>query len=183
MIIPGGTRGRDRRDTSKHHIMSTLYIKTRFFFYCLRKQIKSWLLRLGCYFFSSWYFIDSDCICTSDKVLKLNSLFTYKENSHLEIVRLTNVHVERGYLYCSLFFMSKNMIIIVRHTIQKGIYVFWRIMDIEEFDELLSRKLWREVEKQEELLEFDFWFITYVVILHQTNIFRNHIQTVKSNTL
>ena len=136
--------------------MSTLDIKIRFFFRSLRKQIKSWLLRLGCYFFSSWYFIDSDSICTSGKVLKINSLFTYQENGFVDIVRVTNVHFERGYLYCSLFFTSKNKIITVRHTMQKGTYVLWRIMDNEEFDEVMSRRLWDEVNKEVELLEFDF---------------------------
>jgi hypothetical protein len=39
---------------------------------------------------------------------------------------------------------------------QKGTYVLWRLMDKEEYDELMSRKLWFEVTKGEELLEFDF---------------------------
>ena len=136
--------------------MSTLDIKIRFFFHCLGKQIKSWLLRLGCCFFSSWYFIDSDSICTSGKVLKINSLFTYQENGFVDIVRLTNVHIERGYLYCSLFFTSKNKLITVRHTLQKGTYVLWRIMDNEEFDEIMFRRLRHAVNKQTDLFEFDF---------------------------
>jgi len=136
--------------------MCIFCIKIRFFFHCLGKQLESWFLRLGCHFFSSWYFIESDNICTLGKVLKLNSLYTYDEGSNLEIVRLTNVHVERGYLYCSLFFTSKNKIITVRHTMQKGTYVLWRLMDIEEYDELMSMRSWYEVTKDEELLEFDF---------------------------
>ena len=151
--IPGG---RDPRDTLKNNIMSTLYIKVWFFFQCLKKQIQSWFLRLGCHFYSSWYFIESDNICTTGKVLKINCLYTYKEYGDIDIVRLTDVHIERGYLYCSLFFTSKNKIITVRHTMQKGTYVLWRIMDIEEFDELMSKKLWQEVTRDEELLEFDF---------------------------
>jgi hypothetical protein len=39
-------------------------------------------------------------------------------------------------------------------------------MDKEEYDELMSRKLWFEVTKGEELLEFDFWFISLVTILN-----------------
>jgi hypothetical protein len=39
---------------------------------------------------------------------------------------------------------------------QKGTYVLWRLTDKEEYDELMSRKLWYEVTKDEELLEFDF---------------------------
>lgn len=136
--------------------MSTLYFEIRFFFHCLRKQIKSWFLRLGSHFFSSWYYIESDNIFTSGKVLKLNSFYAYQENSFVDIVWVTNVHIERGYLYFSLFFTSKNKIIIVRHKMQKGTYALWRLMDKEEYDELMSRKLWDEVTRDEELLEFDF---------------------------
>jgi hypothetical protein len=148
--------GRDPRDTLKHNIMSTLYIKVWFFFHCLKKQIQSWFLRLGCHFYSSWYFIKSDCICTTGKVLKIESLYTYMEDGHIDIVRLTDVHIERGYLYCSLFFTSKNELITVRHILQEGNSVLWMIIDIKEYDELISRKLWYEVTRHEELLEFDF---------------------------
>ena len=113
-------------------------------------------LRLGCNFISSWYYIETDSICTTGKVLKVNSLVTYQENGFIDIVRVTDVLIERGYLYCSLFFTSKNKIITVRHTLQKGTHVLWRLMDKEEYDELMSRKLWYEVTKHEELLEFDF---------------------------
>jgi hypothetical protein len=152
----GITGGRDPRDTLKHQIMSTLYIKVWFFFHCLKKQIQSWFLRLGCHFISSWYYIESDSICTRGKVLKINSLFTYQENGFVDIVRVTNVHIERGYVYCSLFFTSKNELITVRHIMQKSTYVLWRLTDKEEYDELMSRKLWYEVTRDEELLEFDF---------------------------
>jgi hypothetical protein len=39
---------------------------------------------------------------------------------------------------------------------QEDTFILWRIKDIEEFDEILSRRLWYEVTKDEELLEFDF---------------------------
>lgn len=136
--------------------MSILEIKIRFFLHCCRKKIKSWLNRLGCYFNSSWYFIDSDCIWTSGKVLKINGLFTFKENGFIDIVRLTDVHIERGYLYCSLFFISKNDIITVRHTMQKGTYVLWRILDYKEFDEIMSTRRCHDIKKQTDLLEFEF---------------------------
>jgi len=78
------------------------------------------------------------------------------EDGHIDIVRLTDVHIERGYLYCSLFFTSKNELITVRHILQEGNSVLWMIIDIKEYDELISRKLWYEVTRHEELLEFDF---------------------------
>lgn len=137
--------------------MSTIHIKTQFFLHCLRKQLKSWFLRLGCHFFSSWHYIESDSICTIGNVLKLNNLYTYQENDFVDIVRLTDVHIERGFIYCSLFFTSKNKVITVRQIMQKGTPVLWRIMDNEEFDEIMSRRLWDEVTRDEELLEFDFW--------------------------
>jgi predicted thioredoxin/glutaredoxin len=89
-------------------------------------------------------------------VLKINSLYAYQENGFVDIVRVTDVLIERGYILCSLFFTSKNKIITVRHTLKKGTYVLWRLMDNEEFEEIMSRKLWKEVDNMDELLEFDY---------------------------
>lgn len=136
--------------------MNTLDIKVQFFFHRLRRRTKSLLLRLGCYFISSWYFIDSDCICTPGKVLKLDRIYTYKEGDNVEIVRLTNVHTERRYLYCSLFFFNMNKIITVRQTMLKDAPVIWSISENGEFDEIMSIRLWNAVNKEEELLEFNF---------------------------
>jgi hypothetical protein len=136
--------------------MSTLYIKIHFFLHYLIKQLKSCFLRLGCHFISSWYFIKSDCICTTGQVVKLNRIYTYEENEQIDIVRLTDIHIERGYVYCSLFFFSKNKIITVRHSLFKGVYIIWRLMDNEDFDEIMSRRLWEGVSNQNDLLEFVF---------------------------
>lgn len=136
--------------------MWILYQTIEFFFNCPRMQIKTCLLRFGCYFISSWHFIDNDNVCTTGKVLKLNKIYTYTEDGSVDIVRLTDVHIERGYLYCSLYFFSRNQIITVRQTMLKGAHIIWRLSDNKEFDEILSMKLWQGIEKQDELLEFDF---------------------------
>lgn len=136
--------------------MFKINYKVRLYNLSLKEKIKGFLLRLGCHFFSSWYFIDSDCICTTGKVLKLDGIYTYKEGDNLEIVRLTNVHTERRYLYCSLFFFSMNKIITVRQTMLKDAPVLWSLYDNREFDEVMSIRFCNEVKKEEELLEFDF---------------------------
>ena len=100
-----------------------------FFYLSLRYQLISWFLRLGCYFYSSWYYIDNDSIITPGKVLKLNRIYTYKEGEHVDIVGLTNVHLERRYLYCSLYFFSQNKIITVRQTMLKDAPVIWSLSD------------------------------------------------------
>ena len=38
----------------------------------------------------------------------------------------------------------------------KGAPVLWTLSDNREFDEVMSIRLWNEVSKEEELLEFDF---------------------------
>jgi hypothetical protein len=76
--------------------------------------------------------------------------------SNVEIVRLFDVQIESEYLYCSLYFFSKNKIITICQTLQKDVNVLWRLMDNKEYDELLSRKLWHEVDSKDDLLEFDF---------------------------
>lgn len=135
--------------------METRY-KIQFFINCQLQSLKARLIRTGCLFFPSWQYVKHDCICTTGKVLKLNDIYTYKEGSYVDIVRLFDVHTERGFLYCSLYFFTKNKIITVRQNLQKDVYVLWRLMDNMEYDELLSRKLWHEVDRKSDLLEFDF---------------------------
>ena len=136
--------------------MMKINYKVRLYLLYLKEQIKGSLLRLGCHFFSSWYLIDNDCICTTGKVIKLNRIYTYREGDNVDIVRLTNVHIERRYLYCSLFFFSMNKIITVRQTMLKDAPIIWSLSDNKEYDELMSIKLWNEVNRAENLLEFDF---------------------------
>jgi hypothetical protein len=136
--------------------MMKISYKVRLYMLNLKELIKGGLLRLGCHFFSAWYLINNDCICTTGKVLKLNRIYTYREGNNVEIVRLTNVHTERRYLYCSLFFFNINKIIIVRQTMLKDAPVLWSLSDNREFDEVMSIKLWNEVSKEVELLEFEF---------------------------
>jgi hypothetical protein len=88
--------------------------------------------------------------------LRLDRIYTYKEGDNVEIVRLTNVHTERRYLYCSLFFFSTNIIITVRQTMLKDAPVLWSLSDDREFDEVMSIRLWNGINKEEELLEFDY---------------------------
>ena len=122
-------------------IMLKMNYKVRLYILSLKKKIKGCLLGLGCHFLSSWYLIDSDCICTPGKVLKLDRIYTYKEGDNVEIVRLTNVHTERRYLYCSLFFFSLNKIITVRQTMLKNTPSLWTLSNNKEFDEIMSIRL------------------------------------------
>jgi len=62
----------------------------------------------------------------------------------------------RRYLYCSIFFFSINKIITVHQTMLNGAPVLWGLCDNREFDEVMSIRLWNEVNKEEELLEFDY---------------------------
>ncbi len=121
-----------------------------------KMKLKSLLLRLGSYFYPSWHYIDNDCICTTGKVLKLRKIYSFIEGGTIDIVRLNDVHLERGFLYCSLFFFSRNKIITLRQTMLKSKRVSWRLLDDEEYDEIMSRKLWQEVCDQDELLEINF---------------------------
>ena len=143
-------------DTYNMYIMWILQNKVIFFGHRLKYQLHSWLLRLGCYLFTSWYYLDNDSILTTGKVLKLDRIYTYREGNDVNIVRPTNVQIESNYLYCTLFFFSKNTIITVRQTLLKDATVLWSLSDNREFDEIMSIRLWNEVNKEEELLEFDF---------------------------
>jgi len=78
------------------------------------------------------------------------------EGSYIDIVRLTDFHVERGFIYCTLLFFSKNKTITVRQTLQIDAYIIWRLMENEEFDERMSMKLWRDVENSNKFSESEF---------------------------
>lgn len=54
------------------------------------------------------------------------------------------------------FFFNMNKIITVRQTMLKDAPVIWSISENGEFDEIMSIRLWNAVNKEEELLEFDF---------------------------
>jgi hypothetical protein len=152
----GMEAGPGRAGSGKSLNIWTLYIKGIFFLHYLGNLLIGLLLRLGCTFNSNWHYLNHNSICTTGQVLKISNIYTYKEDDDIDIVRLTDVHIERGYLYCSLFFFSKNKIITVRQSLLKDVNLVWRLMNIEEYDELKSRILWDEITKQEELLEFDF---------------------------
>jgi hypothetical protein len=151
--IPAG--GPDPGGSRKSLNIGTLYIMWRFFLHYLGKSLKGWLLRLGCTFNSKWHYLNHNSICTTGQVLRIDNIYTYKEGSDIDIVRLTDVHIERGYLYCSMFFFSKNKIITVRQTLQKDVYIIWRLMDNQEYDELMSRRLWQEVTQKDGVVEFN----------------------------
>lgn len=86
----------------------------------------------------------------------MNEIYTYKEGGYVDIVRLIDVHTDKGFLYCSLYFFSKKKITTVSQIMQKNTYIVWRLMDNREFDEIMDRRLWREIEKQIDLLEFNY---------------------------
>lgn len=133
-------------DTSKHHIMSTLYIQIQFFFHCQKKSLKGWFLKLGCHFFSTWHYLKHSSIWTTGQVLKIGKIYTYQEGGYVDIVRLLDVHKDKGYLYCTLYFFNRNKIATVCQILNSDDYAIWRIMDNEEYDERLSMRLWQEVD-------------------------------------
>jgi len=49
-----------------------------------------------------------------------------------------------------------NKIITVRQTMLKDAPIIWSLSDNKEFDEVMSIRLWNEVRKDENLLEFEF---------------------------
>jgi hypothetical protein len=136
--------------------MWLIYVNWEFFLHCLWRSLKGGLLRLGCTFNSKWLYLNHNSICTIGQVLKINNIYTYMEGSYIDIVRLTDFHVERGFIYCTLLFFSKNKIITVRQTLQKDACIIWRLMEKEEFDERLSMKRWRDVENSNKFSESKF---------------------------
>ena len=140
-LYPGGYR--------KWLDMSLLFIRLQFSLKCKVKSLEGMSLRLGSIFFSAWRYIDHDSICTTAKILKLNNIYTYKESAYVDIVRLVVAYNDKEHLHCTLYFFNRNQIVTLSQIMQPSAHVIWQIMDNKEYDELMSRRLWQEVEKQD----------------------------------
>lgn len=81
-------------------------------------------------------------------------VITYVERGYVDIVRLLEVYIDKGYVYCNLYFFTKNKISTVSQMFNTHKYATWRIMDNEEYDERMSMRLWQEVDKGDDLLDF-----------------------------
>ena len=64
---------------------------------------------------------------------KLNHIYTYEDNEQVDIVRLTDIHFERGYLYFNLFSLKNRQLLFDMPN--KGDKCIWKILDNREFDE------------------------------------------------
>lgn len=120
----------------------------------MKEKIKGCLLRLGCHFYSSWYYLKHSSICTTGQVLRIGNIYTYKESGHVDIVRVLNVCKVNGYLYCTLYFFEENKIITVDQRLNPDDYIIWQILENREYDEIMSMQLWQEVDKQKYLMDF-----------------------------
>ena len=150
----GWPQGPGRGGYIKFLDMRISLIKLQFSLNCYIKSLYGLLLRFSCLFISTWHYVDHDSICTEGNILKLNDIYTYKENGNVHIVRLIDVYCFKGYLYCSLYFFDRNQIITVSQIMRPRDYFVWRIMDNRYFDEFMSRKMWQKVTKQDDLLDF-----------------------------
>jgi hypothetical protein len=78
------------------------------------------------------------------------------EGEYVDIVRLLDVHKDKGHLYCTLYFFTKNKITTVSQILNHDDYTIWRIMENEEYDERMSRRLWQGISQLDGLWEFNY---------------------------
>ena len=76
------------------------------------------------------------------------------EYGYVDIVGLLEVYIDKGYVYCTLYFFTKNKILPLSQILKPDDYTIWRIMDNEEYDERMSMRLWQEVDKDDDILDF-----------------------------
>jgi hypothetical protein len=69
------------------------------------------------------------------------------EEGDIDIVRMLDVYQATGYLYYTLYFFTRIKITTVSQILNHDDYTIWRIMENEEYDEIMSRRLWSEVNK------------------------------------
>lgn len=131
-----------------------LRIKWEFFLHCQWRSLKGFLLRLECTLNSKWHYLNHNSICTTGQVLKIYKIYTYVEDGSANIVRLLDVYKGKGYLYCTLYFFTRNKIATVSQILNPDGYGIWRIMDNVEYDERMSMRLWHDIDKDDNLLDF-----------------------------
>jgi len=134
--------------------MYTLYHRLQFLLKCQGKSLKGLLLRIGCHFFSTLHCLKHSSICTTGQVVKVNNIYTFAEEGDIDIVRMLDVYQANGYLYCTLYFFTRNKIATVSQILNPDDFGIWSIMDNEEYDERMSMRLWQEVDKDDDLLDF-----------------------------
>jgi hypothetical protein len=76
------------------------------------------------------------------------------EGGYVDIERLLEVYINKGYVFCTLYFLTKNKILTVSQILNPDDYKIWRIMDNEEYDERMSMRLWQEMDMDDDLLDF-----------------------------
>lgn len=132
----------------------SLCVKWQFLLHCQKKTVKGWFLKLGCHYFSTWHYLKYNSICTTGKVVKVNNIYTFEEEGVIDIVRMLDVYQAKGYLYCTLYFFTRNTIATVSQILKPDDYGIWRIMVNEEYDERMSMRLWHDIDKDDNLLDF-----------------------------
>lgn len=134
----GGSSGRE----GSPHLgkLRTIYYGLKFIIKTKIQSLEQMILRFGCLFQPTWYYFNHSSICTSGQVLKLGSIYAYKESGYLDIVRLLDVVKDKQYLYCTLYFFRENEITTVSQRLNPDDYIIWQIMDNTEFDEIMSRR-------------------------------------------
>ena len=132
----------------------SLYIKWQFLVHCQKKTVNGWFLKLGCHYFSTWHYLKHNSICTTGQVVKVNNIYTFEEEGVIDIVRMLDVYQASGYLYCTLYFFTRNKIATVSQISNPDDCGIWRIMNNEEYDERMSMHLWQEVDTDDDLLDF-----------------------------
>jgi len=67
---------------------------------------------------------------------------------------MLDVYQASGYLYCTLYFFTRNKIATMSQILNPDGYGIWRIMDNVEYDERMSMRLWHDIDKDDNLLDF-----------------------------
>jgi hypothetical protein len=122
----------------------------------IKMKIRAMIIRIGCLFDKQWHYLNYHCICTTAKVLKSNNIYTYQDHDTVDKVKFLDYSIEKGYLFCTLFFFDQMKTITVCQILQPNASVFWRLLDEEEYDEIIFKQIDDELTKNYDLLELDY---------------------------
>jgi hypothetical protein len=133
-----------------------VFHEIQFLLWWQRKRFKALLSRLWCLVSPNQYYFNLRCICTENRTIRINSVYCYREGSYLDKAKLLKVRLEKEYIYFRLYLVNKGLTVTVCQISNPDAYSMWKLLDENEYDEIISRRFLQKVDNQNDLLEFEF---------------------------
>jgi hypothetical protein len=133
----------------------TEYYELQYIIWNLRRRLTKAYVCLWSLFSPTLYYISHGCIATSNNVIVVGNVYTYREGTHIFRVLLKKVSKRDNFLYCDILILDLNKTTTVCQLLTDS-YFIWKLFDEIEYETAKGRKKQYKEPMKMELLEFDF---------------------------